>query len=301
MTTAGTTVRATDVNDPRNIGVNLMGTGSISRGYGQPTFGSTVSLGQTISASAYTNIRHDLLNASAHQNGTAAALNLASEVTGNPIIPNNASAFAAYASTVDTNRFNVANARLAQIGFAGNRTASWTSACTATVTMTFASADQARFFWNAGGRVFFSSSRTGGAATAQNTSWSNLLSAVGTINYSGVQIYNLVSSNVLIFTTTAGSPYASNTFTIRARSNFNNSGGAAFQFFFQLDWTDPYVDPSPGNPPAPDDLVDGTLAYGFSVGYPVGGAALSPGGTWQGFNNNPYPFPTIVAPNITGG
>lgn len=305
MTTTGSTILATDVNNPYNTGYNLMGTGSVGRGYGQTTFGGNVNVGDTITPGAYTNIRYDLLNASAHQQGTSAALSLASEVTGNLIVPTNASAFASYASTVDSNRFTAHSSRMTTTAYGNNsRTSSWASAVAAVYSITFISSDVARYFWNAGGKVRFSSSRTGGAATSQNTSWSNLLSGAGTVEYGGASVYSLTTSTATIYTTSAGSPYSSNTYSISARSDINNVAGGARSFYFVFNWLDPYTDPSPGNPPAPEDIVDGTLSYSVEIKYPTGGAALSPSGTWTGFNaggaGGYYPLPSYSAGAITG-
>jgi hypothetical protein len=305
MTTTGSTVLATDVNNPYNTGYTLMGQGSVGRGYGQTTFGGNVNVGDTITPGAYTNIRYDLLNASAHQQGTAAALALASEVTGNLIVPTNASAFASYANTVDSDRFTAHSTRLTTTAYGGNtRTSSWASAVACVYSLTFISSDVARYFWNAGGKVRFSSSRTGGAATSQNTSWSNLLSGAGTVEYGGASVYSLTTGLSTIYTTTAGSPYASNTYSIKARSDVSNVAGGARIFYFELEWVDPYTDPSPGNPPAPEDIVDGTLSYSVEIKYPTGGAALTPSGSWVGFNaggaGGYYPLPTQSSGAISG-
>jgi hypothetical protein len=302
MTTTGSTVLAADVNNPYNTGFTIMGSGSVSRGYGQTTFGTGVSIGDTITAGAYTSIRYDLLNASAHQNGTAAALSLASESSGNLIVPTNASAFASYANTVDSNRFSAHPSRMTTTAYGGNsRTASWVSQVEAIYGLSFSSADVARYFWNAGGKVRFSSSRTGGAATAQNSSWSNLLSSAGTIEYGGIGVYSLSTARTLIYSSTAGSPYSSNSYKIEVRCNVaDNSSGTASTFFFILTWADPYTDPSPGNPPAPEDIVDGTLSYSTELVYPTGGAALTPSGSWVGFGGGGYGLPNQSSGSITG-
>ena len=49
-------------------------------------------------------------------------------------------------------------------------------------TLTFASNDQARYFFNAGGKIKMSFSRTGGSATTRNSNWDALLAACGTVN-----------------------------------------------------------------------------------------------------------------------
>lgn len=305
----GTTVLASDVNDPYGVGANVMGQGSVSRGYGQTTFGVGVSVGQTISANDYNNIRFDLLNASAHQNGTAAALTLAGNVPGGTINTTDASAFIAYASTVDTNRFNAHSSRISTASWGtSNRTGSWASQVSSTYSLTFSSANVARYFWNAGGRIRISSSRTGGAVTAQNTAWSNLLSSAGTQEFGGSAVYSWSTSATNLYQVFSSAPYASNTYKIDVRTNVNNSSGAANIFYFDLTWSDPYFDPSPGNPPAPEDIVDGVLTYSVELKYPVGGAALSaPSGSysWVGFNSGGtggyYALPSYSAGTIAGG
>ena len=309
MAGSGTTVLASDVNDPYNTGYSLMGTGSVSRGYGQTTFGAGVSVGQVISANDYNNIRYDLLNASAHQNGTAAALTLAGNVAGDTINTTDASNFISYASTVDTNRFTAHSSRISTTAWGtASRTSSWASSVTATYSLTFANANVARYFWNAGGKIRISSSRTGGASTAQNTAWSNLLSAAGTQEYGGSSVYSWTTSQTTLYSASSSAPYSSNTYSIRVYCNTSNASGGASVFYFVLTWSDPYVDPAPGHPPAPEDIVDGTLSYSVELKYPTGGAALaSPSGsyTWAGFNSGGtggyYALPTYSAGTITGG
>ena len=111
MAGSGTTALATDVSTPYGTGFNVMGTGSVSRGYGQTTFGATKNVGDTITANDFNNIRYDLLNASAHQNGSAAALSLAGNVTGDIINSTDPNAFIPYASTIDSDRFNCHSSR----------------------------------------------------------------------------------------------------------------------------------------------------------------------------------------------
>ena len=69
MAGSGTTALASDVSVPYNTGINIIGTGSVTRGYGQTTFGTNKSVGDIITANDFNNIRYDLLNASAHQDG----------------------------------------------------------------------------------------------------------------------------------------------------------------------------------------------------------------------------------------
>jgi len=297
MAGSGTTALATDVSGPYGIGFNVMGTGSATRGYGQTTFGATKNVGDTITANDFNNIRYDLLNASAHQNGSAAALSLAGNVTGDIINSTDPNAFIPYASTIDSDRFNCHSSRKSTAAAGSNsRTSSWVSQVSAIYTLNFNNANEARYFWNGGGRIRFASSRTGGAATAQNTSWSSLLSSAGTQEFGGSAVYGWGTSDSSLYSIFSSAPYASNTYNIKARTNVNNSSGDASIFYFTLTWVDPYVDPSPGQPPAPEDMVDGTLEYSVEITFPTGGHTLTPSGTWTS-----YTYSSYNAGAITGG
>ena len=295
MAGSGTTALATDVSTPYSTGFNVMGTGSLSRGYGQTTFGATKNVGDTITANDFNNIRYDLLNASAHQNGSAAALTLAGNVAGDIINSTDPNAFIPYASTVDSNRFSCHSSRKSTTSAGSNsRTSSWASSVSATYTLNFSSADQARYFWNGGGRIRIASSRTGGAASSQNTAWSSLLTSAGTQSFGGSLVYSWGTGSTSLYSVASSAPYASNTYAISV--SLNAAAGSATDFNFTLTWNDPYSDPSPGNPPAPEDIVDGTLSYSVEITFPTGGHALTPSGTWTS-----YTYSSYSAGAITGG
>jgi hypothetical protein len=294
MAGSGTTALASDVNTPYSTGVNVMGTGSASRGYGQTTFGSGVTTSTIINANDFNNIRYDLLNASAHQNGSAAALSIVAS-SGANIVTTDATAFNSYQATVDTDRFNCHSSRKTTASAGSNsRTSSWASEVTATYTLNFASGDIARYFWNGGGRIRISSSRTGGAASAQNTSWSSLLSSAGTQEFGGSAVYGWGTGSTSLYSASSSVPYASNTYSIAV--SLNAAIGTATAFNFVLRWVDPYVDPMPGAPPLPEDIVDGTLSYSVEIVYPTGGHALTPSGSWTSYSYSSY-----TAGAITGG
>ena len=295
MAGSGTTALATDVSTPANTGLNVMGTGSLSRGYGQTTFGASKNVGDTITANDFNNIRYDLLNASAHQNGSAVALSLAGNITGGTINSTDPNAFIPYAATVDSDRFNCHSSRKSTASAGNNsRTSSWASSVSTVYTLNFTNADQARYFWNGGGRIRFASSRTGGAASAQNAAWSSLLSSAGTQEFGGAAVYSWGTGSTSLYSVSSSAPYASNTYAISV--SLNAAIGSATAFNFVITWSDPYVDPSPGNPPAPEDIVDGTLAYTVEITFPTGGHALTPSGTWTSYN-----YATFSAGAITGG
>lgn len=312
MTVQGNTVTASDFNAVRNIGSTLIGSGIVQRGYGQPIRSSTLPVGTTVTPGYLDTLRNDLFNSRAHQIGTAEAL-AETAVVGNIITATDVATFKNYADICDANRFTAASSRMSVIVSGGaSRTASWNTLVESTVILTFVNANVARFFWNAGGTVRITSSRTGGSTSAQNTSWTNLLNGAGTKEYGAATIYSLpaMPSNspptsffAQLFTTVATAPYASNRYSIGAGVAATNpyTSGTISEFSFRLVWQDPYVDPGP---PLPDDLVDGTLSYTIELRYPTGGAALSGGGQWQGFSpdgiNGQYPLPSVVSSAISG-
>jgi len=295
MAGSGTTALATDVSTPANTGLSVMGTGSLSRGYGQATFGASKNIGDTITANDFNNIRYDLLNASAHQNGTAAALSLAGNSFGQQINSTDPNAFIPYAATVDSDRFNCHSSRKTTISAGNNsRTSSWASSVSAIYNLTFHDANQARYWWNSGGRIRFASSRTGGAASAQNTAWSSLLTSAGTQEFGGSAVYSWGTGSTSLYSVSSSAPYASNTYAISV--SLNAAMGSATAFNFVLTWSDPYTDPSPGNPPAPEDIVDGTLSYSVELTQATVAAALTPANAWF-----PYLYSSYNPGAITGG
>jgi hypothetical protein len=287
MAGSGTTALASDVRTPADTAFAVMGGGTLTRGYGQTSFGDGKNIGDTITANDFNNIRYDLLNASAHQNGSAAALSLAGNVAGGIINSTDPSAFAPYATTIDTDRFNCHSSRKSTAAAGNNsRASSWASSVSAVYTLNFSNANQARWFWNGGGKIRFASSRTGGAATAQNAAWSSLLTSAGIQEFGGAAVYSWGTGSTSLYSISSSAPYASNTYAIFV--SLNAAMGSATAFNFTLTWVDPYVDPSPGNPPAPEDIVDGTLAYSVEITAPTGSHALTPSGTWTSYSYASY-------------
>lgn len=111
-------------------------------------------------------------------------------------------------------------------------TTSWTNSISNEITYTFANETDCRKFFNGGGRLGISGSRSGGTAGDQNTRWTETLTAMGDvmINYnqgfaasatlSGVGFYDLTTSYQQIaekFTATA--PYTGDNVVVNAKIN----------------------------------------------------------------------------------
>jgi len=177
---SGNTILDDDYNGFKDDVNGTYSTGATTQGYGQTAI-SAVSAGSTITATQWSSLLTPISNMASHQGTSITAIT-------NPTAGDTISAYAALSSNITAvtgdNRFNaVANGSDSSVS--SSTTSTWSSSATLTKTFTFASATQFRYFFNAGGMLRFSWSRSGGSSNSQNTSWTNLLSASGTIALTG--------------------------------------------------------------------------------------------------------------------
>lgn len=132
------------------------------------------------------------------------------------------------------------------------------------VTMTFSSAAQRNFYFNAGGQIRFTASISG-ASGSKTTDWAALLSAMGTVTLNkynltassgtsaGLGVDDLTTSYQQLFVKTGSGVYADNDYTIEGRSV------DATTLRFRIIFNDGDVG-EPGDPFDPiDEEVNGTL------------------------------------------
>jgi len=184
-----------------NNNVNTVGaTGTGDRGYGQTGI-SAVSAGTVISATQWATMLNDIATYKDHQGSTITAIS--NPVTGDPI-----SAYAALTgniATITTNRLNAAaSGTPITAGGVVSRTTGWYDTISMPMTVTFGSAENLRFFFNAGGRIAVSFSRTGGTVDSKNTGWTNLCNACGTINLTGEGVSKTIAAVTYTGTTKIG-------------------------------------------------------------------------------------------------
>jgi len=176
----GDVITATDYNNfVANVNA-VIGTGSGDKGYGLSEV-STVSAGGTIQASDWNSLLSGLQKGANHQGTTLTnASNTVS--TGGNIVP--LSNLGADITLIDTNRLNASGGNMSTgvAGVTSTRTTSWNTSVTHTFTVTYASANAARHFFNSGGKIKMAFSRSGGTSSNQNTSWTNLFSDLGTVS-----------------------------------------------------------------------------------------------------------------------
>lgn len=129
------------------------------------------------------------------------------------------------------NRFSPAS-RTASTDGSVTRTNAWTNTLTQETTWTFGSETECRNFFNAGGAVGVSASRSGGSTHDQNTQWTNKLSALSDVwlyhdtttasagTSAGLGFYELTTSYQQIVIYYGGSsPYTSDYVKVEAKVN----------------------------------------------------------------------------------
>jgi len=188
--TVGSLIEAADYNGFANASANninaVWSTGSGDKGWGQTAL-STVSIGGTVTATSWAALVANLATAGSQTDSTLTART--QPVTGNviAILANVATDI----NTITLNRGNAAasgteygvfSGTTSKTSATGSGQAAWT--ITFTHTVTFASADAARYFWNAGGivRLKYGKSSTG---TDHDPDWNTLAGFCGTINLTG--------------------------------------------------------------------------------------------------------------------
>jgi hypothetical protein len=182
MTTAtGNLITAADVNNLIDTVTKVYATGTGDYGYGQGNFTlADVSSGKKISAQDWISIRGMLLACSNHQ-GTQNSALFPDPSIGVKIL--SASSAIAIATACSQNRLVAATGSLTQIDNVASASfaTAWNGVLQATVDVSFASEDKARFFFNSGGLITIDVTQAVGT-TAQDISFRNFLARqLGTI------------------------------------------------------------------------------------------------------------------------
>lgn len=276
--------------DSANVN-NIWGTGSGDRGYGQTTTVSAVSAGSNVTATQWSTLLSRITTIGSHQGTSLTAMTSPSAGDEIAII----GAISSNITSLHTNRLSAAgNGATASTNL--DSTGNWSVSNIQEVTVTFDSADEARYYFNAGGNIQIDpqilsytddakarswnalsqmtgnlvfdaqgSSRSGGAdsITVTETHTSSEVTLATTIGY-----YDLTTSYQTLLQrdlTTSGSPYISggaNNIKIEAKSNgaqgSNSDTGTVITFKIScLDAsTDQTYDKAEYDPV---DIMDGTF------------------------------------------
>jgi hypothetical protein len=270
---------------------NVWGVGSTDTGYGQSTTLATVSAGGTVTATQWAGLVNRISSMASHQ-GTAITARTA------PVAGNLIQVLAA----VNTDLTNITNAR-GNAAASGTQFTGWTGTSsktsatgsgstpwtiTFTHTITWASANAARYFFNAGGRIKWETSKTADSTEA-DTEWNDLANTLvgdifitggtGTQTIAGVAYTGTTKSggtgtpNILLTTTgwydlTTGdtiiykqfadtAPYTGQYIQISAKT-----AGSGTQLVLTTTW----VDPGGSVVGSTDAISGGTATTGISFG-----------------------------------
>lgn len=189
--TSGGLIQATDYNGfvSTTAGANIndiWGTGTGDKGWGQTALG-TVSAAGTVTATQWASLVNTLTSMGSQTNTTLTARTAPTAGQTISILSNVATDL----TSVTANRGNAAasgttsstwTGSTARTATTGGGDADWT--LTWTQTVTFASADAARYFFNAGGLIRLDMSKTS-TGTDKDADWNTFVATVGTLYFSG--------------------------------------------------------------------------------------------------------------------
>ena len=263
-------ILASDVNAIRQKVSQVLGTGNASKGYGQTIYSTDVSSGQVIRKTQWDALRFDIVNIFQHQQGTIPAItqvnigDLVSDQSGYALRN-----YDYYAGIATDNRFDVATGEYGITSIDNKTTSStWSNSASATLTCTFSTSDEARYFFNSGGKIRITTTFSPSASpTQQSNAWNLFLSNIGEKDFAGNLIaatgfYTLTDTYQEYSQTSNSTPYSANYYQLAAKCDVaDNSNGTAKVVTIRITLNDAYVDPdvATGNVEPPGDLVDGTL------------------------------------------
>lgn len=178
--TSGDTILDNHYNDFATSVNAIWGTGTGDAGYGESTTVSSVSAGATITAAQWTTLLARMNSMASHQGSSITAIS-------NPSAGDTIAAYTALATniaTITTNRLTVAT-RQSAANTNRDSTTTFTGTLTFTHKWAWGSENQARFFFNAGGRLSISGSQSGHGSDSKGNQWANLLTQAGTYQVTG--------------------------------------------------------------------------------------------------------------------
>jgi hypothetical protein len=244
---SGGLIQATDYNgfvstNSPNIN-NIWSTGSSDSGWGQTAL-STVSAGGTVGATNWASLVNTIASMGSQTNTVITArsaptagqtISVLAAVNADITNCNSARATAAAVGTTSTT-WSGASAKTTTTGTGNN---AWT--ITWTQTVTFPSADQARFFFNAGGRIYLTMNKSS-TGLDNDPDWNTFVGKVGTISLTGIAAAKGLAGTAYTGTTRTGGTGGTQTTLNTSIGFYALTPGAAAIGIFQLnDDVSPYT------------------------------------------------------------
>jgi hypothetical protein len=291
MAGQNTLILASDYNLIQSKIASVMGEGSRTKGYGQTIASSQVGQFSKITASQWNNLRSDVLRARQHQTGQdmtsnvivasasttisdaqrAVLLNMAIDAE-NPVDSEGDLIPVSPPPPTELARSNLFNEQV--------RTQKWNGRITQTIDIVWPTANDARYFFNSGGNIEFSSSFSPSVPGLKGISWSTLLQNMGTFRFDWDRVYTTGSAFtgtdgfyqlttipiIIAQKETSSSAYVPNEYFITARVNSTLPNERRI-LTFVINWDDrsgaPSSFPDPGF--GIDEDVEGTLTSRVQV------------------------------------
>ena len=191
MAGQNTLIIASDYNTIQSKIATIMGSGSGTTGYGQTLASSQVGQYDKITVNQWNNLRDDIIRCRQHQTGITigssapedvgyvSGTNLPQPTVAKQVKETWRVAYSLMADDCETNRLTApppaSQATLANLVSQQVRTTAWNGTIRQTIVVTWTTADEARYFFNTGGQIEFSSTRSGGSAGTKNVTWTTIL------------------------------------------------------------------------------------------------------------------------------
>jgi hypothetical protein len=308
MPAQGALIRATDYTDVRRIVSRILGDKKIdfilnadagTYGYGQTVLSDSRTITREVSLiddADIASLKSDVLKIAKHcglENNTLITA-LPSITAGDEVDNSHLESYIAALELLSSNRFELGAGQYSDgpfnIDISNSRTTPWgnnTVYAESTVrhsfTVDFGTPNAARYFFNSGGQIRFSASRTGGTNTFQDQTWTALLNSIGTVIFnhnstsaasgtgSSIGYYQLTTTPQQVFTKNAGSiyvyatQYSTNDYTISVSCDAaDNTKGDARYLYVSVYFNDDHTNTNPATPFSRDQ-VTGTLASNVSI------------------------------------
>lgn len=237
-------ITAARYNTLQSTVANVMGNGAGQFGYGQVLASSQVAADTTIDSGHMSTLYTDLINARVHQVGSVP--NSLASIAAGDVIEEDATdtgtakgilQYEDLATLIETNKDVIYTADTSQSTITANktttsRTNSWSGIVDHIATVTFASADVRRHFFNAGGEIRFTADLDPASSNGKNNDWNSLLANMGTVLFKSenctsvgsspgtsfnIGNFDMTATDQLIFQKDGTGVYTENDYNIKAK------------------------------------------------------------------------------------
>ena len=266
-------------------GINLVmgtptGTGTGAAGYNQTTTAPAINPGDKITAAAWNALKTDVDKAYTHQVGSAPSPALATVNTDSGITKAIHDALETVVNFVKDagNRFALGAGQSTNVSASSRTKTNWNGTQTHDITFTWLSTNAAKAFFNAGGKLTFTSTLSYADSEAKTIDWRTMVTDVGTITMDYINVtksggggsitasdgyYDLNTDEREITNRNGANPYSENRYKIFARAITN---GVRIRMQYQ----DNDVGDQQALGPPVDENVQGTLTSAMSYIRPTG-------------------------------